>query len=157
MGQGIKLNQNNTELYLRLGEVEILAARNLIAKRLSPEELFNKAEVALRKAIELNPESGENYLTLTEFYYYLADWRLSQRKEIKPEIEQALAASEKVLMLNPKLLEAKALKAALLSLQATTEVELEREKNISQSKALLIEALEKKPLLKYKYEKLGHR
>ncbi len=157
VGQGIKLNQNNTELYLRLGEVEILAARNLIAKRLSPEELFNKAEVALRKAIELNPESGENYLTLTEFYYYLADWRLSQRKEIKPEIEQALAASEKVLMLNPKLLEAKALKAALLSLQATTEVELEREKNISQSKALLIEALEKKPLLKYKYEKLGHR
>lgn len=151
--KGIELNQNNTELYLRLGEVELLSARNMMAKKLSPEEFFKKAETAIRKSLELNSESGENYLKLAEFYYHLTVWKLSQKKAIKLEVEQALAATEKTLTLNPKLLEAKALKAAVLSLEATTLIQLETESS-NESKSLLTEAIEQNPLLKYKYEKL---
>lgn len=152
--EGIKLNQNNTELYLRLAEVELLSARDRLAKKLSPEEFFKKVEINFKRAIELNPESAEINLKLTEYYYYLIDSKLLQKKEVNLEMQQAIKASEKALLLNPKLLEAKALKASLLSIVGKTKSGLEKEEILTKSKYLLKEALEEKPLLKYKYEKL---
>jgi serine/threonine-protein kinase len=149
--KGIALNQNNVELYLRLSEVELLSARNQLAKKLSPIESFSKAETSLKRAIELNPYSAENNLKLTEYYYYYFSAKLSNKESISPEIDQAISASEKALLLNPKLLEAKALKAALLFLKAKADT---NENLLSESRRLLEEAIKEKPLLKYKYEKL---
>ncbi|MBI4855044.1 MAG: protein kinase [Acidobacteria bacterium] len=156
--EGIRLNQNNTELYLRLAETELLSARNSIAKKLSPQDYFNNTEINLKKAIELNPESAENNLKMAEYYYYLIDWKISQSKlnflELEPITIKAISKVEKAITLNPKLLEAKMLKAALLSLTTNFRTGLEKEKTIGESNKLFYEALREKPLIRYKYEKL---
>ncbi|MFY9225377.1 MAG: protein kinase [Blastocatellia bacterium] len=150
--EGINRNKNNPELYLRLAEVDTLTARNLIIKNLSPKDSFQQAKNNFQKALELNNESAEIYLKLAECFYHEISWKKEKKENITLEVQKAIELLTKAEQFNDKLLEAKALKSVVLSLKA--EFDISKETILLESKTLLDEALEKNPLLKYKYQTL---
>lgn len=147
--KALELNPKSFDAYLRLGEVELLAGREQIAKNLSPKEFFKKAESNLIKALELNPESAESKMRLADCYYKIAQSKAENKENASLEIQNGILAAEKALELNPKLVEAMALKGALLLESAKIDP---TQQLLAQS--LLETALQKNPLLKYKYEQL---
>lgn len=148
--KALELNSKSPEAYLRLGETEMLAGCNQIIKKLSPKDFFKKAEDNLNKSLELNPENAETRMKLAECFYKTAEYKMANKEDASLEIRNGILASEKALELNPKLLEAMAIKGLLLLLESK-KANLEQEKLLTQSKELLETALQKNPLLKHKY------
>jgi tetratricopeptide (TPR) repeat protein len=92
---------------------------------------FPKTIDALQKAADLNPKDPEGYHRIAVFYWDKAnkDFRLSLNDK-KDYIQKGVAMEDKALGLNPDYLEAMTYKNILLRLQANTEKDPAKQKNL---------------------------
>jgi tetratricopeptide (TPR) repeat protein len=92
---------------------------------------FPKTIAALQKAADLEPNNPEGYHRVATFYWEKAnkDYRLSQ-SEKRDYILKGLAMEDKALSLNPDYMEAMTYKNILLRMQAHTEKDPGKQKDL---------------------------
>jgi hypothetical protein len=99
------------------GEVEILAARDAIARHQKPEQFFNKSEAILSQAFALNPDAYESLGTLASLCTLRAEYYKTRNRSEK-EIQQGIQAVDRAIAINAQLAETHATRGKLFLLKA---------------------------------------
>src|SRR5262249_19822681 len=117
----IETNPSDFESYLRLGEIEIVAARRAIGRNESPKIFFDKAQSALQRALILNPQDAYTYRTMAELHLRLAEWKSAEKGRPLEEVRMGSAMVDKALSVNGQMAEAIAMRGAFQLIQARME------------------------------------
>jgi hypothetical protein len=109
---------------------------------------FNKASVALARALTLNPKDADSLVAMAELHQEQAEWKFKQGDLTQEYIEKGLTMVDKALAVKPKVASTIALQATLTLLKAQSAQDKVMRNQLAQKSQILVkQALEINPTL----------
>ncbi|MFO0591531.1 MAG: serine/threonine protein kinase, partial [Polyangiaceae bacterium] len=125
--KALAANPNEPDAHLALGEIGRLKARALARRGTASEAEYQRASEAYKKSLELAPNDQDARVMIAWFDREWAAWRVDQRRDARPIVDEALDMLAPVLTARPAWADARALRGALLLQRARAANEGARE------------------------------
>jgi len=147
----IRFNKNLMECYSMLGEVEILAARDAIARQQQPEQLFDKSEAILRQALALNPKAFESLGSLASLFALRAEYYKTLNRSIETQLQAGIQAADRAIAVNAQLAETHVTRGKLYLMKARLLSGTDKTKAAQNADASFLQAIKVNGTIEKKY------
>ncbi len=151
--KALQLDKQTVITYAFFAEVGLVAARDAISKRKSPQPFFNESEEIVRACLSINLDSNECLESLTALHLLRAEYRVSLGKSPESEIRIGLSTAEKALKENPRNALETAYRGQLFLIRAQSSTGETRQKAARKAAESFDQSFKMKSILRREYGK----
>ena len=139
LDRAISLNPTDADCYLERARIDLVAARQELAKRGNPAAALTAGARALDRAEAINPREPELFLARARVEAARAEWTLAAGRDPGPAVRSGLAAAARAEAISPLGGRCRAAAGALHLLAARGATDPERRRNEAREAVKLLE------------------